>query len=40
MLKVNGIAKGLTFALLSTLSVGLAANPSHITPQQKKRQKS
>jgi len=36
MLKVNGIAKGLTFALLSTLSVGLAANPSHITPQQKK----
>ena len=35
MLKVNGIAKGLTFALLSTLSVSLAANPSPITPQQK-----
>lgn len=35
MLKVNGIAKGLTFALLSTLSVSLAANPSFITPQQK-----
>lgn len=35
MLKVNGIAKGLTFALLSTLSVSLAANPSHITSQQR-----
>ena len=35
MLKVNGIAKGLTFAFLSTLSVSLAANPSPITPQQK-----